>query len=347
MPTPIHTPRINNNDDQVRLAKVLVAIGAAVKPGDPILDVETDKATFTVESGQDGFLLAVNGKEGDMVEVGSILAWIGMSPDEIVEPITKNGLSPQTREPTLKALLLLKQYGLSADEIPASGVRLTVDDVELYRTSRAEPPSVPGRIVPFTPVERGMARTVEWHRDEAVPGYVELQYDPSSWDSYAKRFQERHQLLLSPLLALMAWRLARLAAEQPRINATASAEGAFVFDQVNLGFTVQADTSLYVVVVREAGRMEEADFVNELGKLQRAAMKHSLTIEQTSGATIGFTSMARWNVTRHIPVMLPETSLMVAHSVATLGATYDHRLLTGFDVVQVLRALSSPPNLEN
>jgi len=107
MPTPIHTPRINNNDDQVRLAKVLVAIGAAVKSGDPIIDLETDKATFTVESGQDGFLLAANGTEGDMVDVGSILAWIGLSPDEIVEPITKNGTSPATLEPTLKALLLL------------------------------------------------------------------------------------------------------------------------------------------------------------------------------------------------------------------------------------------------
>jgi len=241
----------------------------------------------------------------------------------------------------------LRQYGLSASDVPASGARLTAEDVERYRAARIERFSQSGRVVPFTLVERGMARTVEWHQDQPAPGYVELQYDPSSWDAYATRFQQHHQLLLIPLLALMGWRLARLAAERPRINAAASSEGAFVFDQVKLGFTVQADTVLYVVVVREAGRMEEADFVNELGKLQRAAMKHSLTIEQTSGATIGFTSMARWNVTRHIPVLLPETALMVAHSAATLGATYDHRLLTGFDVVQVLRALSSPPSLES
>jgi hypothetical protein len=88
--------------------------------------------------------------------------------------------------------------------------------------------------------------------------------------------------------------------------------------------------------------MEETDLVEQLGRLQRAAMKHSLAPEQTSGATIGFSSMARWNVTRHIPVLLPRTSLMVAHSATTFGAGYDHRLLTGFDVVEVLRALSSP-----
>ena len=68
-----------------------------------------------------------------------------------------------------------------------------------------------------------------------------------------------------------------------------------------------------------------------------------------SGATVSFSSMARWNVSRHIPVLPPQTSLIVAHAApkgsgrAVLGASYDHRLLTGFDVAQVLQALSQPP----
>ena len=45
MPTPIYTPRINNNDDTVRLAAVLVEIGSWIRAGDPIIDVETDKAS--------------------------------------------------------------------------------------------------------------------------------------------------------------------------------------------------------------------------------------------------------------------------------------------------------------
>jgi hypothetical protein len=68
-----------------------------------------------------------------------------------------------------------------------------------------------------------------------------------------------------------------------------------------------------------------------------------------TGATIAFTSMARWNVSRHVPILPPHTGLIVAHSAprgsgrAVLGATYDHRLLSGFDVVQVLQALAQPP----
>lgn len=342
MPTPIHTPRINNNDDSVRLSKVLLPIGSPVKNGDPIIDVETDKATFTVESDRDGFLIAVSGSAGEMVEVGSVLAWIGSRPDEAVEVKMNGAARSQSKEPSLKALLLLKQYGLNAADIPVSGARLTAADVESFNSSREIQTVAAGHIVPLTPVKRTMARTVAWHRDEAVPGYVEISFDPSAWDSYAGEFQKRHNLLLSPLLPLMCWRLARLAAESPRINATITPEGAFLYNAVNLGFTVQAGTNLYVVVLRDAGSMEETDLVEQLGRLQRAAMKHALTPEQTSDATIGFSSMARWNVTRHIPVLLPRTSLMVAHSTATLGAAYDHRMLTGFDIVQVLRPLSSP-----
>ncbi len=83
MPTPVYTPRINNNnDDTVRLVAILVEIGSQIREGDPIIDVETDKATFTVESSTGGYLLKVNGAKGDTLEVGSILAWIGSTADE-------------------------------------------------------------------------------------------------------------------------------------------------------------------------------------------------------------------------------------------------------------------------
>src|SRR5215471_19819414 len=112
MPIPVRTPRVNNNDDSVKLSHVFPEIGSRIRQGDPIADVETDKATFTVESEHEGFLLAVNAKVGDIIDVGSILAWIGAAPDEPVdaehsESAAANNSSP---EPTLKALLLLKHF---------------------------------------------------------------------------------------------------------------------------------------------------------------------------------------------------------------------------------------------
>jgi hypothetical protein len=48
-----------------------------------------------------------------------------------------------------------------------------------------------------------------------------------------------------------------------------------------------------------------------------------------------------------MPILAPYTSLMVAHAaddgqLASLGATYDHRVLTGGEVAAALQALSRP-----
>lgn len=360
MPTPLHTPRINNNDDTVRLTKILVAIGAPIRRGEPIIDIETDKAVFTVESEHDGYLLGVLAEPGDTINVGSILAWIGSTADEAMPAAAHtNGVSGPKHGVSLKAAILLSKYGLDASSVPASGDRLSGEDVRQYieakglrppetakPATKSSTPQSSGRTVELTPVERGMLRTVEWHRDEAAAAYVEISYDPSDWQQYAAEVQKSRKLLVNPLLSLLAWRLVQLAKAQPEINSTMSGDSRYAYDHVNLGFTVQAGDRLYVVVVPEAESLDEAEFVTRLGELQRTAMKHALTPKQTSGATIAFSSMARWAVTRHMPVLVPHTSMMVAHTAtpqagsATLGATYDHRVLSGWHAVRVLQSLS-------
>ena len=360
MPIPLHTPRINNNDDTVRLTKVLVEIGAAVHKGDPVIDIETDKASFTVESEHEGYFLGVTAELGTTITVGSVLAWIGSSKDEAIPTAqAANGSGGQKREASLKAMLLLARHGLSAKDIPVSGERLSVSDVEKYveahgprATASAAPvirstPREQGRPVEMSPMERGMLRTVEWHRSEAAPGYIEIHYDPAEWHKYAEGVQKAKRLLLNPLLPLMAWKLVQLAKAQPQINATIAGESKYLYDHVNLGFTVQAGERLYLAVVREAEVLNESEFVDRLSEAQRAAMKNTLDPARTSGATIAFSSMARWAVTRHVPLLPPHTALMVAHTAprdgsGTLGATYDHRVLSGWDVVRVLQGLSRP-----
>jgi hypothetical protein len=117
-------------------------------------------------------------------------------------------------------------------------------------------PAEPGKPVALTPPEHGMLRTVVWHKFEAVPGYVELAYDPAPWAAYAGAFQQRHRLLLSPLLALLARRLVCTALDQPAVNATVAGEQRHVYDHVNVGFTVQSGNDLMVVVVREAETLD-------------------------------------------------------------------------------------------
>jgi pyruvate/2-oxoglutarate dehydrogenase complex dihydrolipoamide acyltransferase (E2) component len=370
MPTPLHTPRVNNNDDTVRLVKLLVKPGDAVHSGQLVAEVETDKANFTVESDRDGYVLSVEKSLNETIDVGSVLLWLGATADEPVPALAAAGagaavVSAGVAPPTLKAAQLLTEHGLSASEIPTSGERLTVADVERFLATRVSNLSnrsnpsnqsnpstsiAAGVEEPLTPEERGMLRTVSWQRDEAVPGYVELSYDASTWEQAAAEFQKRERLLLSPLLALMAHRLARLAARTTKLNSTIVGDRRHAYTAVNLGFTVQSDTTLYLAVVQDAARLGCREFVERLGQLQRGALSHTLRSADLTGATVSFSSMARWNVSRHVPVLPPFTALIVAHAasrdgVGTLGATYDHRVLTGFDALAAIRTLSTPEEL--
>ena len=194
-----------------------------------------------------------------------------------------------------------------------------------------------------------MLRTVLWHRDEASPGYVEVPYEARPWENYAAAFQERHRMLFSPLLSLMAWRLSRIAMDNPKLNATLHGADRYQYEHVNIGFTVQSGATLYMVVVERAGELDEKEFVDRLNDLQRRAMKHTLKPAELSGSTISFTSMARWNVSRHMPVLPPHTALIVAHGgrageQMVMGATYDHRVLSGADAVLAISSLSTPEN---
>jgi len=369
MPKALYTPRVNNNDDVVRLLRVFVKAGDSIHAGDLVAEVETEKASFTVEAEQSGVVLAVIPQVGTMIGVGSLLMWVGATLDEpIPETAVPVAQDAAAAEPTVKAAQLLAKYGLRRSDVPASGVRLSAKDVEDYvagkglrssehgaRTGETATasgnPEVQGTLEELSPNERGMLHTVLWQRQEAVPGYVEVEYDAAAWESAAAEYQKQERLLMSPLLALMAYRLVSVVKQNKRLNSTIVGERRFVYDTINVGFTVQSDTTLYLTVVRDAGSMTCRNFVECLAQLQRNAMAHRLRTQDTSGATIAFTSMARWSVTRHIPVLPPHTALTVAHAAPAsggrgiLGATYDHRALTGFDAVSLLADLSHMESL--
>jgi pyruvate/2-oxoglutarate dehydrogenase complex dihydrolipoamide acyltransferase (E2) component len=149
----------------------------------------------------------------------------------------------------------------------------------------------------------------------------------------------------------MAYRLVELAREAPKINSTIVGDARHEYNAINLGFTIQSGPRLALVSVRHAGEMSERQFVDALSALMRRGMKHTLTPQETSEVTIAFSSMARWQVTRHVPVLPPFTSLIVAHThgrngVAALGASYDHRVLTGGEVAGILNRLADPAPAE-
>ena len=376
MPHPVYVPCVNINDDIVLIVDVTVSAGDTVKTGDMIAEVETDKAVIPVEAEQDGYVLKVLCDVEERVKVGAVMMWIGDSLDEPVPELVskvpaEESSGKSSLQPTAKAQVLLDKHKLDAGQIPHQGERLTVRDIEAFIAGEGSTaaivkaaqvdiqqggeellPGTPGSLRSLSAEEHGMVSTVTWHRDHAVAAYLEMTYDQQAWEDYAAAFAERHKFMLSPLLPLMAYRLVKLARDIPKINTTVVNGQKYLYDQVNLGFTVQVGETLYLTVVQQADAMDDRQFIDALGEVQRHAMAKKLRPDESIGATLGFSSMARWNVSRHVPVLAPYTALMVAHSAppgdgqsAVLGASYDHRILSGNDVAGVLQALTQPPEV--
>src|SRR5271165_558906 len=57
--------------------------GQATVKGEPLLEIETDKAVVEVEASADGILAGVKSHEGDVVAVGAVIAWI-LQPGEVL-----------------------------------------------------------------------------------------------------------------------------------------------------------------------------------------------------------------------------------------------------------------------
>ena len=96
-------PKVDMDMSTGRLSKWLVADGADVKKGDPLFEIETDKAAMEVESPGTGKLGQISAKEGDDVPIGQVIAWIfaeGESPSATVQ----SKLAPAAVKEPAKAL---------------------------------------------------------------------------------------------------------------------------------------------------------------------------------------------------------------------------------------------------
>src|SRR4051812_15642864 len=82
----IEMPKLSDTMTVGTLVKWLKNEGDAVKSGDMLAEVETDKATMELESFFDGTLLKIFAPGGSQVEIGSPLCAIGKPGEKIDAP---------------------------------------------------------------------------------------------------------------------------------------------------------------------------------------------------------------------------------------------------------------------
>jgi pyruvate dehydrogenase E2 component (dihydrolipoamide acetyltransferase) len=85
MATNVIMPALGVAQQTGTLLKWLKAEGQAVTKGEPLMEVETDKATVEIEAAASGILMHVTAKPGDEVPVGQPIALI-LAPGEVATP---------------------------------------------------------------------------------------------------------------------------------------------------------------------------------------------------------------------------------------------------------------------
>lgn len=115
-------PKVDMDMSTGRISKWLVAEGAEVKKGDPLFEIETDKAAMEVESPGTGKLGQVTARKGDNVPIGQVIAWIFAASESPTGAVQSKPAALVVQAPAKAAQIAAVQTNTSG---PSSEIRAT------------------------------------------------------------------------------------------------------------------------------------------------------------------------------------------------------------------------------
>src|ERR1700736_1405533 len=98
--------------------------GDRVTKGEPLLEIETDKAVMEVEAPADGILAGVKAAEGAVIPVGQTIAWI-VSPGETPPAEDKRLSSPPVTRANSEGGSATASAAKAPGQIPQTGAKIS------------------------------------------------------------------------------------------------------------------------------------------------------------------------------------------------------------------------------
>jgi pyruvate dehydrogenase E2 component (dihydrolipoamide acetyltransferase) len=120
--TEFKLPELGENIEQGDLVRLMIAPGADIKEGQPVMELETDKAVIEVPSSVSGVVKDIRVKEGDKLKVGQVIFTVengtGAKPSvQEPQPTAKVSAPPAPRQPVPAPQIA------EAPPVPAPAVR--------------------------------------------------------------------------------------------------------------------------------------------------------------------------------------------------------------------------------
>jgi len=291
-------PALGMAQDMGKLVRWLKQEGDQVAKGEPLMEVETDKATVEVESPGTGTLSAITAAEGDDVAVGHPIALIlapGESPPAHVEsPPRRAGRSAPSagwgetssalpvastsRPPASpKARRLADERGLDISNVVGSGPGGAVLEEDVLQASgAAAAPAEPA-------LWRAMAANVTRSWRDAPHFFVMREVDASNL--VAERARGPVEATYTDLIVHA---VAAALTRHPRMNGSAS--------EINIGLAVAVPDGLLVPVIQGADRLTVNELVARRKELLDRIRLGKLRAADLSGGTFTLSNLGMYGV---------------------------------------------------
>ena len=336
-------PDLGEGLTEGEVARWLVSEGQEIREDDPLVEIQTDKATVDIPSPYEGTVLRILVAEGDVVPVGTELVLIGepgenaaTSGDEPsgteAEPparaVASNAPSRVQATPVVRRIAQELDVDLASVAGTGPGGRVTEDDVRAVASAGTE-----GRRVPL----RGVRRVIAEHMARA-----HREVPPVTWVEEC----DFEGVPLDRLLPLVVKACAETLVEFPELNARLDGDAIVYLDRLDIGVAVQTDEGLVVPVVRDAGAKAIDELAAEISELAERARGGSLAPEELRDSTFTVTSAGKLAGLFQTPIVnYPEVAILsigrvapravvrdgavAVRSTGTIAITFDHRVVDG------------------
>ena len=314
--------------------------GEAVKRGENLVDLETDKVTLEVTAPQDGVVQSLRKQSGDIVVSDELLAVIDTAataqaatgapaaeimpaPAAATPAATSAKLSPAARK-------LVNDKAIDPATIPASGKdgRVTKSDVVAY-LSTADTTPVPAPVEPAVslpagdrpeqrvPMTRLRKRAAErllaaQHDNAILTTFNEINMQPLQdlRARYRDSFEKSHGIKLG-FMSLFAKATVEALKRFPVVNASVDGEDVIYHGYYDLGIAVSSPRGLVVPVIRDCDALSCAEIEAQLRALSEKARNGTLAIEDLSGGTFTITNGGVFGSLLSTPILNPPQSAIL------------------------------------
>jgi len=341
----IKVPSPGESITEVQLMTWLVKDGDRVEKDQELAEIDSDKATFTVNASDDG-LVTLLVAEGETIAVGSIICTIDSSakqkPDEATVEINQVVPNPQKNKqeddvlpkateniPHIHVSPLAKKImdekHVSEDEI-LQNLRIGKKEV-LMATAEKKPENKPpvSKIEIVSGSRETERRQMSQLRLKLSKRLVAVKNETAMLTTFnevnmsaileikktvGERFKQKYGSSLG-LVSFFAKAVTMALAEYPQVNSMIDGDEMVYHKFIDVGIAVSAPKGLVVPVIRNSEAMSVLEIELKIKQLASKARENKLTLEEMSGGTFTITNGGVFGSLLSTPILNPPQSAIL------------------------------------